>query len=83
MNLIFLDLSLGAYGVYKGEDLIDTLHNQLPGVPIVVITGYRDEQLEARVKKREIARYLLKPLRGETCAKVIEEFLGIKTLPMH
>lgn len=74
-SLIFLDLCLGPFGSLEGEEFIATLKELCPEASIVSMTAYRDEQLEARVKKRGIAKYLLKPLRGEMIEEAIHELI--------
>ena len=71
-DLILTDLRMPA----GGDDYISRLRTVAPRCPIVVITGFGDAALKARVLKAGANAYFDKPVRMVDLKKCVQELLG-------
>jgi len=56
----------------NGLDLIATLRSRHIAAPVILITGYPDENIAARAATAGVGHVLLKPLLGDSLAKHIK-----------
>ena len=71
IRLLFLDV------VMEGMNGIQLLRmirkiDLLPGVPIVVMSGYSPEKVISELRKFEITEFLLKPLQKQRISQILE-----------
>jgi signal transduction histidine kinase/ActR/RegA family two-component response regulator len=59
----------------RGLDFAKLVHEMEPDVPIIVMTGHRDAQLDARAAAAGIAEILDKPLRVQTLREALARHL--------
>jgi len=57
----------------NGVGCIQFIREQAPGIPIVVITGYPDAELESNLLKKGVKCFLVKPVEKEKLLAVVEE----------
>ena len=57
----------------NGVECIQFIREQAPGIPIVVITGYPDAELESNLLKKGVKCFLAKPVEKEKLLAVVEE----------
>ena len=62
-----------------GLELAERIHEIEPRVPIILMTGHRDADIDGRARSGEIAEILDKPLRVQTLRRVLASQLREKT----
>jgi FixJ family two-component response regulator len=60
----------------NGMELQDALRNQGPQLPIIFITAFPEDAIQARVLRAGAVCYLTKPVDGPTLIKYIEGAIG-------
>jgi DNA-binding NtrC family response regulator len=55
----------------RGLDFAELIHNTEPQLPIILMTGHRDAELDARAAAAGIAEILDKPLRVQTLREAL------------
>jgi signal transduction histidine kinase/ActR/RegA family two-component response regulator len=55
----------------RGSDFAELIHKTEPQLPIILMTGHRDAQLDARAAEAGIAEILDKPLRVQTLREAL------------
>jgi len=78
MDLILLDVRLPDQ---SGLDLLGTLRQQHPQIPVVVMTAYGDLRQAVSAIKQGAADYLAKPLDLDELAAVVADALADRTPP--
>ena len=73
VRLIITDIQMP---VLSGLDLIDRLRQMNAGIPVLVITAYRDGPLEGELRLRRCAEILDKPLNDETLIARVNDLVG-------
>lgn len=68
-NLVLTDLVLPRG---DGVDLLAEIHEQRPGLPVIILTGYPSEDSLRESLPQEPFAYLTKPISGEQIAHVLE-----------
>ena len=71
---------------YDGNWLIAEVADAHPWLPIIVVTGFQEE--DARTRRPNVVRYLHKPLTRDTFAEAVEraftmERLATNAVPLH
>ena len=64
----------------RGLDLAESIRAIEPSVPVILMTGHRDAQIDAGAQKVGIAEILDKPLRAETLRAALTRQLARKRL---
>ena len=77
IQVIICDINLPKV---NGYDLISFIRGKLPGVPVIVLTGYPDVQGAASLFKQGIVDYLIKPGRPETLLEAVGRAIGEQSL---
>jgi signal transduction histidine kinase/ActR/RegA family two-component response regulator len=65
----------------RGVDFATLIHEIEPRVPIILMTGHRDAELDARAKAAGIAEILDKPLRVQTLREALSRRLAARLSP--
>ncbi len=80
IDLVLLDLTMPRM---DGAETFEKLHAIAPGLPVVLCSGYSDEELRTRFEGKAIAGYLCKPFEIQTLKACIREALHLShgTLP--
>ena len=60
----------------NGIECVDYLQREAPGIPVVVITGYPDTNLEARLRGNGIKDYLIKPVEKKKLLDIVEKVIA-------
>jgi len=60
----------------NGVECIQFFREQAPGVPIVVITGYPDAELESDLLKKGVKCFLVKPVTKEKLLAVVGDLIS-------
>jgi len=60
----------------SGADLADRIRELLPGLPVIVCTGYSDLLDEAEAARRGFDRFLMKPVGRADLARALQGVLG-------
>jgi len=60
----------------NGIECVDYLQREAPGIPVVVITGYPDTNLEARLRANGIKDYLIKPVEKKKLLDIVEKVIA-------
>ncbi|MDH4081821.1 MAG: response regulator [Nitrospira sp.] len=74
-DLILTDLRMPA----GGDDYVSRLRTVAPHCPIVVITGFGDAALKARVLRAGANAYFDKPVRIADLKACVQQLLGLST----
>ncbi len=61
----------------NGIEYIDYLKRQAPGIQIIVITGYPDPEIAARLKQIGVRGYLVKPFDLPKLIHLVNELIAI------
>jgi len=72
ISLVILDLSMPGR---SGEDTFRELRKLLPGVPVLLSSGYGEEQAKSRFAGDDLAGFLQKPYRLNTLLVEVERCL--------
>jgi PAS domain S-box-containing protein len=76
IDLVLLDLTMPRM---DGAETFEKLHALAPDLPVVLCSGYSDEELRTRFEGKAIAGYLCKPFEIQTLKAAVREAL----LPSH
>ena len=78
IDLAIVDIFLSPMGrqSFDGLDLIPLLRVFNPNVPVILVTGQGDEQLQAIALKHGATLYLEKPLKPRFLTRVVQRILG-------
>ena len=60
----------------NGIEAIDYLKENLPSIPILVVTGYPDSELAVSLLAKGIAGYLVKPVEKAALLQKVDEILA-------
>ena len=76
-DLILMDLAM-PHG--NGEYLLDVIkrNEQTADIPVIVLTGMRDNQMKRRLMRIGAAQYLTKPLRLDDLVHEISRFVDLQ-----
>ncbi len=72
IDLVLLDLTMPRM---DGAETFEKLHVIAPDLPVVLCSGYSDEELRSRFEGKAIAGYLCKPFEIQTLKTAIREAL--------
>jgi CheY-like chemotaxis protein len=61
----------------SGIDVLKVLKKQRPEIPVIMLSGYVDDQLIEKAQNLGCTRFLIKPLRKKELINVINEILGL------
>jgi DNA-binding NtrC family response regulator len=64
----------------NGHDLIAFIRQNLPTVPVIVLTGYPDVQGAAALFEQGVVDYLIKPGRADTLLEAVRRAIGEQAL---
>jgi len=64
----------------NGHELIAFIRQQLPTIPVIVLTGYPDVQGAAALFKQGVVDYLIKPGRADTLLDAVRRAMGEQAL---
>ena len=64
----------------SGHELIAFIRQQLPTVPVIVLTGYPDVEGAAALFKQGVVDYLIKPGRADTLLDAVRRAMGEQAL---
>lgn len=73
VRLILLDLTLPGF---ESSVVIENLRQITPDVPIVVMTGYPENETESRLQNQQIEGYLEKPFQPPMLLKLLADVLN-------
>jgi len=76
-RLVLLDLSLPHL---SGLDLLALLHEERPGLPVIVITARQEIETAVECMRRGAADYLLKPVETERLLSAIRKVFDLEEL---
>ncbi len=78
-NMINVGLILTDIRMPKMDGLqyIDFLIEQAPGIPVVVITGYPDKQMEINLKAKGVKKYMVKPIEKQRLLETVREMVAL------
>ena len=74
VGLVILDLSMPGR---SGEETFRELRMLLPGVPVILSSGYGEDQAKARFSGEDLAGFLQKPYRLNTLLSEVERCLKL------
>lgn len=60
----------------NGASLARMVQKVNPDVPVVILTAYRDKDMEANLRKFGVKRILYKPINAEMLNQAVKEVLG-------
>ena len=69
IELVLLDLTMPHL---PGEKLLAAIHEEMPQVPVIVVTGTPEADAEAKVKAFGAAQFIKKPTTPDDVAAAIE-----------
>jgi CheY-like chemotaxis protein len=72
IGLVLLDLTMP---VMDGEEAIDEILSQRPGIKVIVSTGYDHREAVARFSEKRVAGYLQKPYTSRQLAEKVKTVL--------
>jgi CheY-like chemotaxis protein len=61
-HLLLTDLTMPGM---SGIELIKKIHLQIPGLPVIVLTGMIDKQIEAQLYELGVSAVVVKPVMGD------------------
>jgi DNA-binding NtrC family response regulator len=76
-SLVLLDLSMPGI---SGETLLDALHQELPALPIVIMTAFNDAETAMRCIRAGAHDYLTKPLDKDRLLTTVRRTLSVHGL---
>jgi len=77
IEIMLLDLTMP---YLKGEDLLDRVISEFPGIPIVIITGTVDVETAVRCMKSGAFDYVVKPLDENRLITAVKQALSFREL---
>lgn len=60
----------------NGLECIDFLRQQVPGIPIVVVTGYPDTEMAISLLKKGVKDYLVKPVEKGKLLETVDSLIA-------
>ncbi len=57
----------------NGIDCIKYIHQEAPGIPVVVVTGFPDTEMATQLLKNGVKDYLIKPVDKEKLVSVVQQ----------
>lgn len=60
----------------NGASLARMVQKVEPGLPVVILTAYRDKDMEANLNKFGVKQILYKPINAETLNQAVKAILG-------
>ena len=73
--MVLLDLTMPVMG---GEEAIDEISAERPGIKVIVSTGYDHREAIARFSEKAVAGYLQKPYTSRQLAEKVKTVLKHK-----
>ena len=67
----------------NGIEAIAYFRNQYPSTPIIVLTGYPDPDLSARLLKDGVVDYLTKPIAREALLKAVKNAIETRRINFY
>lgn len=74
VNLVLLDLSMPGM---NGEEVFRVFQTIAPQIPVVLLSGYSEQDIMGRFANKGLAGFIQKPFTIETLLKQIEPFLQV------
>ena len=76
-NMVNVGLILSDIRMPKvnGIECIEFLKQQAPGIPVVVLTGYPDTEMAAKLIAKGVKAYLVKPIDKERMLNLVKEIV--------
>ena len=68
VSLVVLDLKMPRM---DGVSLLSHISGKYPDIPVIIISGYRTEEMHRLAREKEVVAYISKPFQIEDLAKVI------------
>ncbi len=68
VSMVVLDLKMPRM---DGVSLLTHISDKYPDLPVIIISGYRTEEMHNLAKKKEVVAYISKPFQVDDLAKVI------------
>jgi CheY-like chemotaxis protein len=78
IEVVLLDMTMP---VMSGEEAIDGIIGALPGVRVVVSTGYDPRETSARFARKRVNGFLPKPYTAKQLSDVVASMAGRETKP--
>jgi len=72
-DLVLTDLQMP---YMNGFDLLQTLHQDYPGLPVVMMTAFSGAETESIVQNHGVVEVLFKPVNPDHLRSVLERFIG-------
>jgi len=72
-DLVLLDLNMGGM---PGIEVLDHLRRDWPATPVVVVSGYADQEVARRTLRNGAVNYVTKPFNLDVLRQVIEDALA-------
>jgi PAS domain S-box-containing protein len=79
ISLVLLDLTMPRRG---GEEVFQEIHQLAPEVPVVLMSGYSEQEATAALASRGLAGFLAKPCSIKDALAVVERALRGSTAPV-
>jgi CheY-like chemotaxis protein len=73
IEVVLLDLMMPVMG---GEEAIDHILQERPGLKVIVSTGYDEGEVAARFRDKRVAGYLNKPYTSRMLVEKVRRALG-------
>jgi len=73
IRLVLLDLTMPRLG---GEQTLEKLHAIRPGLPVILMSGYHDQELFQRIRSIGVADFLQKPFKQEQLREKVRALLS-------
>ncbi len=73
VGLIFCDIRMPKV---NGIECIDFLKKEAPDIPVVVLTGYPDMEMEVAMMKKGVKEYLVKPIERKELIQKTEALVA-------
>lgn len=78
VNVVVSDLRMPDV---NGLELLEWMHDEQPGTPFILMTGYGDDDVERRARELVAVDYLAKPVAPGTLGAAIDAALRMGLLP--
>ncbi|MFQ5442980.1 MAG: response regulator [Nitrospinales bacterium] len=75
VGLVFCDIRMPKV---NGIDTLDHLTREVPWIPLVIITGYADKELEDSLKERGAKEFLVKPVEKKKLMDTVDKYYSLK-----
>ena len=60
----------------NGVECVDFLKKEVPGIPVVMVTGYPDTEMATSLMKKGVKDYLVKPVEKEKLLDVVDKIVA-------